>query len=129
MAHPRPVVLVADDDQSLCDLLHEFLEEEGYTVVGMRTGLAALVRLEAGGIDLALLDWRLPGLTGPDICRRIRAAERADARRLPIVVTSASGHLERAAALAAGADDYLAKPFELDDLLALLARHLPSPAS
>jgi CheY-like chemotaxis protein len=124
---PRPVVLVADDDQPLCDLLQEFLTEEGYVVVCERSGSAALARIEAGGIDLALLDWRLPGLVGPDVCRRLRAAERPGARRLPIVVASASGETERDAALAAGADDYVTKPFELDDLLATLARHVPPP--
>jgi CheY-like chemotaxis protein len=121
----RPVVLVADDDQPLCDLLKEFLEEEGYAVTCVRTGPAALARIEAGGLDLALVDWRLPGLAGPDVCRRARQAERPDARRLPIVVASASGELERNAALAAGADEYVTKPFELDELLATLARHVP----
>jgi two-component system OmpR family response regulator len=118
-------VLVADDDRSLCELLQEFLEEEGYTVVSVRTGPAALVRIEAGGLDLAIIDWRLPGLAGPEVCRRAREIAPPGGRRLPIIVASASGDLERAAALAAGADEYLAKPFELDDLLAVLARHAP----
>ena len=125
MPPTRPVVLVADDDRPLCELLQEFLEEEGYTVVCVPTGPAALVRIEAGGLDVALVDWRLPGLAGPELCRRAREITLRDARRLPIIMASASGDLERAAALAAGADEYLAKPFELDDMLAALARYAP----
>jgi CheY-like chemotaxis protein len=121
----RPVVLVADDDRPLCELLQEFLGEEGYSVVCVRTGPAALVRIEAGGLDVALIDWRLPGLAGPEVCRRAREVAPPGAGRLPIIVASASGELERDAALAAGADEYLTKPFELDDLLAILARHAP----
>ena len=129
MPPTRPVVLVADDDRPLCELLQEFLEEEGYTVACVRTGPAALVRIEAGGLDLALLDWRLPGLAGPEVCRRAREVAPPGAGHLPIIVVSASGDLERAAALAAGADEYLTKPFELDDLLAVLARHVSPGAS
>src|SRR3954451_4869042 len=95
----RPVVLVADDDPSVCDLLKEVLEEEGYAVTCVRSGSAALARIEADSLDLALLDWRLPGLTGPEICQRARAA----ARRLPIVVTSAAGDPAGTEALRAGA--------------------------
>jgi DNA-binding response OmpR family regulator len=117
---------VADDDAALCFLLQEFLEEEGYAVESVRTGPAALTRLAAGDVDLALVDRRLPGLDGAEVCRRARAAAPPGARRVPIVVVSALGERERAETLAAGADDYLSKPFELDDVLAIVARHLPA---
>jgi len=123
----RPVILVADDDRALCDLLREFLEEEGYAVVCAGTGQAALAIIEAGDPDLLLLDWRLSGLDGAEVCRRARALAPPGGRRLPIVVASAFGDAERAAALGAGADEYVAKPFELDALLAVIARYLPAP--
>jgi DNA-binding response OmpR family regulator len=124
----RPVILVADDDQPTCDLLKDFLEWEGYAADCVRTGPAALARIQAGGLDLALLDWMLPDLGGVDPCQQVREGERGREEHLPIIVVSASGEAQRDTALAAGADTYLPKPFELDDLLDLVVRYVPPAA-
>jgi two-component system response regulator ArlR len=115
----RPVVLVVEDDRPLRSLLQELLEEE-YSVEISATAQAGLTRLEAGGVDLLLLDLRLSDLDGQELCRRVRAREaKAWAEpHLPIVVlTAAADEAVREACFAAGADDYLPKPFDIDDLL------------
>jgi two-component system response regulator MprA len=131
--HHVPVaqrVLLADDDRAIRDSLQRALELEGYAVTPVEDGVAALSTLRADGHDLAILDVMMPGVDGLGVCRVLRA----DGNRLPVLMLTARVETsDRVAGLDAGADDYLPKPFELDELLArlraLLRRAVPDPDS
>src|SRR5215207_8676869 len=108
----KPMVLVVDDDAITCDLISELLELEGYGVQHAEDGGSGLSRLLEGGVDLALVDMRMPGLGGLDVCSRLRARE--NGQRVPIIMLTALPGEVQPYALAAGADDLLAKPFDID---------------
>ncbi len=111
-----PVVLVVEDHPTTREMLHLLLEETGYRIESAPDGQSALTRIEAGGLDLVLLDRMMPGLDGLEVCRRVRA--RGDDVYLPIVMLTALASVEeRHAGFAAGADDYVTKPFDADELL------------
>lgn len=112
-------VLVAEDDQRLARLLEQSLAEAGWEVETVHDGLSAYGRALPGGMpyDVLLLDWMLPGLDGVTVCRRLRDA----GVTTPVLMLTARGEVrDRVAGLDAGADDYLPKPFDLDELLARL---------
>ena len=113
MGESRPVVLVADDDPSVCDLLKEFLEEEGYAVTCVRSGVAALAQIETYADDLALLDWRLPDESGPSVCRRLNESV---PRPMIVMHTGLDDPRDRDAARKAGADEFLVKGVDPDGL-------------
>jgi two-component system, OmpR family, response regulator MprA len=111
-------ILVIDDDADIRTALRRALVLAGHDVVGVEDGESALraVRDESG-LDAVVLDWGLPDIEGVEVCRRMRAAE-VD---LPILMLTARGAVEdRVAGLDAGADDYLVKPFDVDELHARL---------
>ena len=114
----RPLVLVVDDERRLTDLLRLELELEGYEVDIADDGASGLIRSRSEPTpDLIILDWNLPDFTGIDICQRIRAG----GVHTPILMLT--GHDEvndRVTALDAGVDDYLIKPFSIDELMARL---------
>ena len=108
-------VLVVDDEPAVRLSLERAMRLEEYEVESVPSGTAALERLVAGGIDLVILDVAMPGLDGFATCRALRA--RGD--RVPVLILSARTRLtERVLGLDSGADDYLGKPFELDELYA-----------
>ena len=112
-------VLVVDDERSVRDALRRALELEGYEVELAEDGYEALERLDAdaGGPDALVLDVLMPGLDGLEVCRRLRRA----GNRLPVLMLTARAEVaDRVAGLDAGADDYLVKPFALEELLARL---------
>jgi two-component system phosphate regulon response regulator PhoB len=110
-------VLVVEDEEPLALLLRYNLEAEGYRVETVARGDEAEVRLREVVPDIVLLDWMLPGLSGIEICRRLRL--RAETQRLPIIMLTARGEeSERVRGLAVGADDYVVKPFSVPELLA-----------
>jgi adenylate cyclase len=109
-------ILVVDDLPQNLRLLQAVLEPRGYTVVLASSGAEALERLGSQSIDLILLDVVMPGLDGFEVCRRVRADE--DTRFLPLVMITASEDLEKRAAIEAGADDFVTKPFDGSELLA-----------
>ncbi len=112
-------VLIADDDADHRELLTLALSRSGHDVVTADDAPSAMALLLAGGIDVALLDVRMPGESGIELCRRLRA-EPATAI-LPVMLISADVNDHRIlAALQAGADDYLAKPFHRAELCARL---------
>jgi two-component system response regulator MprA len=114
MAH---TVLVADDDRAIRESLGRALELEGYRVVGVDDGVQAVTRARRDAFDLLVLDVLMPGLDGLGVCRVLRA----DGNRVPVLMLTARVETpDRVAGLDAGADDYLPKPFELDELLARL---------
>ena len=109
-------ILVVDDERAVRDSLRRALELEGYNVELAADGEEALYRLESNGEpDAVILDLLMPGVDGLEVCRRLRR----DGRRLPVLMLTARDEIEsRVAGLDAGADDYVTKPFALDELLA-----------
>jgi len=117
-------VLLVEDDRMIGDSLRESLRAEGYAVDWVRDAEAAVAATGTERFDLLLLDLGLPRASGLEVLRTLRA--RGDATPV-IVLTARDGPGDRVAGLDAGADDYLVKPFDLDELLArmraLLRRH------
>ena len=114
MSTPRRLLLV-EDDAHIADLLAMHLRDEGLEVVHCARGDDGLAALERGGWDALVLDLMLPGVDGLEICRRARAMT----RYVPIVIISArSSEVHRILGLELGADDYLAKPFSVLELVA-----------
>ncbi|MTH96506.1 phosphate regulon transcriptional regulator PhoB [Roseibium sp. RKSG952] len=112
-----PKVLIVEDEEPLSLLLRYNLEAEGYTVDTCARGDEAEIRLRESQPDLLLLDWMLPGLSGIELCRRLRGRE--DTERLPVIMLTARGEeAERIRGLSTGADDYVVKPFSVPELMA-----------
>ena len=110
-------ILVVDDDPAVRESLRRALQLEGYDVELAGDGEEALDRVAADGIDALLLDVSMPRLDGLEACRRLRSAGNA----LPVLMLTARDEIEdRVAGLDAGADDYVVKPFALEELLARL---------
>ncbi len=112
---PAKRVLIVEDDAHIAELLRTHLHDEGYAVTHAADGDAGARALERGSWDALILDLMLPGVDGLEICRRARSA----ARYTPIIITSArSSEMHRILGLELGADDYLAKPFSVLELVA-----------
>jgi two-component system phosphate regulon response regulator PhoB len=127
----RPTILVVEDEAPLLTLLRYNLEKQGFRVEEAADGQEALIRVAEAKPDLILLDWMLPALSGLEVCRQIR--RRPATRDLPIImVTARTEEQDAVRALDIGADDYIAKPFAMDALMAriraLLRRAGPAPA-
>jgi len=120
-------ILVVDDDAGIRELISDTLADEGYVVVSAPDGAAALVMLEGWQPSLILLDLLMPLMDGDEFLRRYRELPGV---HVPVVVFSASGRNRPGRASAqVEADAFLAKPFDLDDLLGLVTRFAPMPAS
>lgn len=124
----KPRILIVEDEEALNLLLRYNLESEGFEVDVVERGDDAEVRIHENMPDLVILDWMLPGVSGIEICRRLRA--RSETKQLPILMLTARGEeSERVRGLGTGADDYVVKPFSLPELLArvhaLLRRSKP----
>jgi two-component system response regulator MprA len=118
---PRPRLLIVDDDPELRAFLRTELEIEGYSCAEAATGQQALAQIRAESWDLLLLDWTLPDFSGVEICRRVRASD----DHTPVLMLTARDDVrERVEALDAGADDYLTKPFSIEELLARVRARL-----
>lgn len=110
-------LLLVEDEDRVADFLRRGLSAEGWVVEHVSDGESALDRLRDHSFDVIVLDLMLPGISGQDVCRRLRARRNFT----PILMLSALDELdERVAGLRMGADDYLTKPFEFDELLARL---------
>jgi two-component system phosphate regulon response regulator PhoB len=110
-------ILIVEDEEALSLLLRYNLEAEGYEVETVARGDEAETRFKEKLPDLVILDWMLPGLSGIELCRRLRA--RAESKLLPIIMLTARGEeSERVRGLATGADDYIVKPFSVPELMA-----------
>ena len=114
----RPRVLVVDDEQRLTDLLRLELDVEGYEVDISNDGASGLIRSRCEPApDLIILDWNLPDFSGIDICQRMRVS----GVHTPILMLTGNDDVhDRVTALDAGVDDYLIKPFSIDELMARL---------
>ncbi|MGB6539235.1 MAG: phosphate regulon transcriptional regulator PhoB [Xanthobacteraceae bacterium] len=110
-------ILIVEDEEPLTTLLRYNLEAEGYAVEAVARGDEADTHLRESMPDLVVLDWMLPGLSGIELCRRLRT--RPHTQALPIIMLTARGEeSERVRGLATGADDYIVKPFSVPELLA-----------
>lgn len=107
-------VLVVDDDAEIRSLLHEYLQKNGYRVTAVAEGKGMWTALDAGRVDIVVLDLMLPGDDGLTLCRNLRARS-----EVPVIMLTARGEeTDRIVGLEMGADDYLAKPFNPRELLA-----------
>nr|WP_189491565.1 phosphate regulon transcriptional regulator PhoB [Limoniibacter endophyticus] len=127
-----PKIIVVEDEEPLCVLLRYNLEAEGYQVEVITRGDDAEIRLQEMVPDLLVLDWMVPGVSGIELCRRLRM--RPETERLPIIMLTARGEeSDRVRGLSTGADDYLVKPFSTPEFVArvraLLRRAKPEVLS
>lgn len=114
------VILVADDEKEIADLVALYLENEGYRAVKCYDGTQAMDIVEKERLDLAILDIMLPGASGLDICRRIR-----ERHNYPIIMLTAKGEeTDKITGLTMGADDYMTKPFLPLELVARVKAQL-----
>jgi len=112
----RELILVIEDEEKILNFLRRGLIYEGYRVETAADGTAGLASARDNPPDLVILDWMLPGIDGLEVCRRLRAAS-----NVPILMLTAKDAVaDRVQGLDAGADDYLVKPFALDEVLARL---------
>ncbi len=113
----KPTILIVEDEAPLLTLLRYNLEKQGFRVEEAADGQEALLRVAETKPDLVLLDWMLPALSGLEVCRQLR--RRPATRELPIImVTARTEDQDAVRALDTGADDYIAKPFAMEALLA-----------
>ena len=120
MAPSSRCILVADDDAAIRELLKQMLEDDGYQVEEAATGQEALDGLKSGNYDLLLLDMRMPGMTGLDVLKELRATQ----GELPVILMTAHGSPNIAIqASSLGAYGYITKPFDLDDVLHQIGRY------
>jgi DNA-binding response OmpR family regulator len=114
-------ILLVEDEVKLARFIELELSSDGYQVSVAHDGMSGLSMARETPFDLAILDWMLPGLTGVELCRRLRAT----GNKLPIILLTARDEVsDRVQGLDAGADDYLVKPFSIEELLARIRAHL-----
>jgi two-component system phosphate regulon response regulator PhoB len=115
-----PHILIVEDEDCLLEVLRYNFEKAGYVVESISNGDRADARLKEAIPDLVLLDWVLPGLSGIELCRRLRRAPVT--KTLPVIMlTARSDEMDKVCGLEMGADDYVTKPFSVNELLARAA--------
>jgi two-component system phosphate regulon response regulator PhoB len=115
-----PHILIVEDEDCLLEVLRYNFEKAGYVVESLSNGDRADARLKEAIPDLVLLDWVLPGLSGIELCRRLRRAPVT--KTLPVIMlTARSDEMDKVCGLEMGADDYVTKPFSVNELLARAA--------
>ncbi len=114
-------ILLIEDDIRLAQFIEMELTCEGYQVSMAHNGLDGLTQARQTQPDLVVLDWMMPGLSGVEICRRLRAT----GSKVPIILVTAKDEIsDRVAGLDAGADDYVIKPFSIEEMLARIRSNL-----
>ena len=114
-------ILLVEDEVRLARFVELELVSEGYTVSVAHDGMAGLTLAREATLDLVILDWMLPGLSGLELCRRLRST----GSKVPVILLTARDEVhDRVAGLDAGADDYVVKPFSIEELLARVRAHL-----
>jgi two-component system phosphate regulon response regulator PhoB len=123
MSSDKPLVLLVEDEPAQREILRYNLSSEGYDVSIAENGDDALVLVDEIGPDLILLDWMLPGVSGIEICRRVKT--RRETSEIPVIMLSArSDEMDRVRGLETGADDYMVKPFSVQELMARIRAQL-----
>jgi len=118
-------ILVVEDELGISGFLKDGLEEEGFAVDTAYDGPGGLELAMVNEYDLILLDWMIPGMSGVEICRQIRKSN----TKVPVIFLTARDTLnDTVFGLEAGANDYIKKPFEFEELLARIRVQLRSPA-
>lgn len=114
-------ILVVEDETKLAQFVEMELTHEGYQVTVAKDGMSGLTAAREVQPDLILLDWMLPGLSGLEVCRRLRTT----GDKVPVILLTAKDEIsDRVEGLDAGADDYMVKPFSIEELLARVRAHL-----
>ncbi|MGK7949094.1 MAG: response regulator transcription factor [Xenococcaceae cyanobacterium] len=117
----KPHILIVEDEAKLAQFIKLELEYEDYQVTIAADGLTGMAAAREVNPDLILLDWMLPGISGPEICRRLRST----GDKVPIILLTAKDEIsDRVSGLDAGADDYIIKPFSIEELLARVRANL-----
>lgn len=123
MSMEKPVVLLVEDEPAQREILRYNLAAEGYEVTMAENGDDALLLAEEVGPDLVLLDWMLPGVSGIEVLRRLKA--RRQTADIPVIMLSArSEEMDRVRGLETGADDYMVKPYSVSELMARIRTQL-----
>ncbi len=120
-------ILIAEDEESIVASLEFLMRRAGFETRVARNGEAAVACLAEFRPDLVLLDLMLPGRSGFEVCREIRAGPRGEATRV-LMLTAKGGSSDEAGGMDAGADDYMTKPFSTHDLVARVRALLGEPA-
>jgi DNA-binding response OmpR family regulator len=114
-------ILVVEDEAKLAQFIQMELTQEGYQVTIAEDGISGLTAAREHQLDLIILDWMLPGLSGLEVCHRLRTT----GDKVPVILLTAKDDVrDRVAGLDAGADDYVVKPFSIEELLARVRAHL-----
>jgi DNA-binding response OmpR family regulator len=114
-------ILLVEDEVKLARFIELELNSEGYQTSVAHDGMSALTLARESAPDIILLDWMLPGMTGVEVCRRLRST----GSKVPVIFLTARDEIgDRVAGLDAGADDYVVKPFSIEELLARVRAHL-----
>ena len=113
----KPLILIVEDEESLVELLRYNLDRSGFRTAAAADGEEALLQIAEERPDLVIVDWMLPLVSGLELCRQIR--RRKDMRNIPLIMLTARGEeADRIRGLDSGADDYIAKPFSVAELIA-----------
>jgi len=123
MSGPQPHVLIVEDEPPQREVLRYNLQAEGFRTSAAANGEDALMLVREDRPDVIVLDWMLPGVSGIEICRQLKA--RPETRDLPIIMLSArSEEMDRVRGLETGADDYVVKPYAVSELVARVRTQL-----
>ena len=126
MSKPHVKILIIEDEPNQADLIQFNLEQDGYEVYKAKDGEEGLTTAHEILPDLILLDWMIPKMSGPDVCRKIRKSQ--DIKETPIIMISAkSEEQDKVFGLDLGVDDYISKPYSIKELLARVRAAIRRP--
>ncbi len=126
MSKPQVKILIIEDEPNQADLIQFNLEQDGYEVYKAKDGEEGLTTAHEILPDLILLDWMIPKMSGPDVCRKIRKSQ--DIKETPIIMISAkSEEQDKVFGLDLGVDDYISKPYSIKELLARVRAAIRRP--
>ena len=126
MSKPQVKILIIEDEPNQADLIQFNLEQDGYEVYKAKDGKEGLTKAHEILPNLILLDWMIPKMSGPDVCRKIRKSQ--DIKETPIIMISAkSEEQDKVFGLDLGVDDYISKPYSIKELLARVRAAIRRP--